>query len=377
MEPKLNLLAVLSLLGAAQGVLLSLALLSIGRGNRTVNRILAAFIAVVSIFICGAVLRTTNYVYFFPHLSRVHDPFPFLAGPLLFLYLRELTRRSGLRKWDALHFIPFIVCVLYLIPYFFQSRESKLNYLISEYFQPDMGRWYYVRSMLVITQSLAYLILIVFMLVPYVRRVRNQKSEADRAALLQVRFLVGASLLLWIVAALRFTLDSTSSTNLLVPLGFSVVVYVLGYMGLRQPEILAGIEEAVPPAPRYEKSTLTPERSERYLKRLLHLMETEKPYMDGELTLQKLAFKLAIPAQHLSQTINERLKQTFTEFINTYRVEEAKRLLLDPAMKHYSVLAIAEEVGFNSKSSFNAVFKKQVNMTPSEFRKISMDNGSH
>lgn len=77
----------------------------------------------------------------------------------------------------------------------------------------------------------------------------------------------------------------------------------------------------------------------------------------------------------LSQIINERLKQNFVDFINTYRVEEAKRKLLAPHKSHYSVLAIAEEAGFNSKSSFNSVFKKHARMTPSEFRKAFGGDG--
>jgi AraC-like DNA-binding protein len=133
----------------------------------------------------------------------------------------------------------------------------------------------------------------------------------------------------------------------------------------------AAAAEPEPPAPKYERSTLTPERAERYLKRLREVMESERPYADGELTLQKLAGRLSIPAQHLSQTVNGRLNQSFTDFVNAYRVAEAKRMLTDPRLRHYSVLAIAEEVGFNSKSSFNAVFKKQTGLTPSEFRNTS------
>jgi AraC-like DNA-binding protein len=128
------------------------------------------------------------------------------------------------------------------------------------------------------------------------------------------------------------------------------------------------------PAKKYEKSTLTAERAERYLDRLLHCMNNEKPFTDGELSVQTLAEKLSIPAHHLSQTINERLGQTFADFVNSYRVEEAKRRLLDPAFKHLSLLGIAEEVGFNSKSSFNSIFKKHTSMTPSEFRST---NGNH
>src|SRR3712207_3470842 len=133
---------------------------------------------------------------------------------------------------------------------------------------------------------------------------------------------------------------------------------------------------SAPPAAKYERSTLTPERAERYLKRLVELMESERPYVDGDLSLQKLAGRLSIPAQHLSQTLNGRLNRSFTDFVNAYRVEDAKRRLKDPSLKHYSVLAIAEEVGFNSKSSFNAVFKKHTGMTPSEFRN-SAANGVH
>jgi AraC-like DNA-binding protein len=203
--------------------------------------------------------------------------------------------------------------------------------------------------------------------------------------LFQVRFMLVGFLILFTGVLLRYTLDQTARTNLLVPLGASALIYSLGYLALHKPEALTGdigretshgatdaqVETAdeTLSAKKYEKSTLTPERGERYLRRLLAHMETEKPYVDGELTLPKLAGRLSIPAPHLSQIINERLQQNFFDFVNTYRVEEAKRRLLDPAKQHYSVLAIAEEVGFNSKSSFNAVFKKHVQMTPSEFRK--------
>jgi AraC-like DNA-binding protein len=141
----------------------------------------------------------------------------------------------------------------------------------------------------------------------------------------------------------------------------------MGYLKMRRPQ-LADSEDELPAVKKYEKSRLAPERSERYLNRLLQLMEKERPFIDGDLTIQKLAAKLSIPAPHLSQTINERLGKSFPDFINSYRIEEAKKKLLDPACKHLSVLGIAEEVGFSSKSSFNAVFKKHTDMTPSEFR---------
>jgi YesN/AraC family two-component response regulator len=96
-------------------------------------------------------------------------------------------------------------------------------------------------------------------------------------------------------------------------------------------------------------------------------MQESKPYLRNELTLQELAKKLKIPRHYLSQIINDRLNQNFYTFINEYRVNEAKSLLLDPRFRHYSILAVALDSGFNSKATFNAVFKKQCGMTPSEF----------
>src|ERR1044072_9370640 len=128
MFPYLNPLAILNLLGAAQGLLLALALFASGRGGRVQSRLLAALTCAVSIFVCGAVLRTTGYVFYFPHLAWAHDPFPFACGPLLFLYLRELTseERPRLGRRDLAHFIPFALCALYLAPSYFQGAAAKL-----------------------------------------------------------------------------------------------------------------------------------------------------------------------------------------------------------------------------------------------------------
>jgi AraC-like DNA-binding protein len=394
MEASLSLLAVLNLLGSAQALLLALALLGVKRADGAAARLLAALVLVMAVVISGGVMRTTHYEFVFPHVSRVHDPFVFLVGPLLFLYVRALVRREhAWARRDYLHFLPFAACVLYLSPYYLGSARYKLDFMVAEYHHPSLGYWYYVRSALLLVQFAAYLSLVVLLAVRYSRELRlrgeARSSPAERATLFQVRFMGVGFLILFVVGLLRYTLDQTARTNLLVPLGASALIYALGYLGLRRPEVLTGGRESgatrddAPagadgenlPVKKYEKSTLTPERAERYLTRLLRHMETEKPYIDGELTLPKLAERLSIPAPHLSQTINERLRQNFFDFVNTYRVEEAKRLLLDPAKQHYSVLAIAGEVGFNSKSSFNAVFKKHVRMTPSEFRKEGMNEG--
>ncbi|HEX8146723.1 MAG TPA: helix-turn-helix domain-containing protein [Pyrinomonadaceae bacterium] len=375
MEPSLNLLGVLNLLGAAQGLFLSVMLLGVKGGKKVLTRILAALVGTMALFVAGAVVRTTHYDFVFPHLSRIHDPLPFLAIPLIFLYVRALTSKApSFPRREFLHFVPFVLCCIYLLPYYLQSRDAKLAYMISEYHHPSLGRWYYVRSAFVIAQAGLYLTLSVLTILAFLKESRRPNVSADRAVIFQIRFFVTGFLILFAVGVMRYLFDHTARTNLLVPLGASVLIYALGYVSFRNPQVLTRADEP-PPSKKYEWSSLTPETSERYLRRLLQSMKDEKFYLDAELTVAKLAEKLSIPPPHLSQIINERLKQNFVDFINTYRVEEAKRNLLDPVKRHYSVLAIAEEAGFNSKSSFNSVFKKHAQMTPSEFRKAFGDDG--
>jgi AraC-like DNA-binding protein len=375
-NPALSFLGIVNLVGATQGLLLAAALLSSKDGNKTANYLLAALTITISIIVAGAVLLTSNYVFVYPQLSRIHHPFVFAAGPLLFLYIRGLASEGKrFERKDFLHFIPFALCVIYLLPYYIQSSKGKLDVVASEYLESSFGQWYYVRSSFFIVQFLVYLVLIVLAIIQYSRRVKKRELPRDETTLSELRFFVIASTVLWVGAVLRYALDSTARTNLLVPLGASVVIYGMGYLKMRRPTPLpaqgpdeVANEEEPLSTKKYEKSTLTGERAERYLSRLLQCMKEKKPFTDGDLSLQKLAQGLSISPHHLSQIINEQLGQSFSDFINSYRVEEAKRRLQDPAFKHLSLLGIAIDVGFNSKSSFNSVFKKHTNLTPSEFR---------
>ena len=380
MRSSLNLLLILNLLGATQALLLACALLSTRRGKRIANRLLAAFAAVIAISIGGVSLSKTPYIWALPHLRMLHQPFYFLGAPLLFLYVRALLSRAPrFERKDLLHFIPFGLCTIYLLPFYLQSGAAKH----SSYSAYNGLHWYRLRSGLWILQFLIYLILIIKMLVSYSRQAKGRDPAAEKGILFQARFLLSTFLALWAIGVLHYTVSllspayySTPESDLIIPLGVTAFIYALAYLGLRKPEALTGTSEP-PPARKYEKSNLTPERSERYVAKLLHFMATEKPYTDSALTLPKLAEKLSIPERHLSRIINERLNRNFADFVNSYRVEEAKRRLVAGAQQHYSVLAIAEEVGFSSKSSFNLVFKKHTNMTPSEFRKAANGNGSH
>ena len=121
---------------------------------------------------------------------------------------------------------------------------------------------------------------------------------------------------------------------------------------------------------KYKSSALGADKILEYMHRLDQVMEKDKAYLDTELNLGKLAEAAAIPAKHLSQLINEHYGLNFNDFVNRFRVEEAKRRLLDPAAREFKLLRIAFESGFNSKSVFNGAFRHHTGLSPSEFRRL-------
>jgi AraC-like DNA-binding protein len=179
-------------------------------------------------------------------------------------------------------------------------------------------------------------------------------------------------------------------------IGPFVFTYVIAFKTILQPEIFSRIKAAhqaelirteqvmvpaVPvPAPdqqegfaslpkeKYQKSWLTNERMAEITDQLLQLMETERPFLEPELTLPQLADRLSISPHRLSQVINRKMNRSFFVLINEYRVQEAKRLLISPQHDHLSILGIALDAGFNSKTTFNTAFVKYTGMTPSKFR---------
>ena len=120
---------------------------------------------------------------------------------------------------------------------------------------------------------------------------------------------------------------------------------------------------------KYKRSGLKEEDADLFSKRLLAFMEKEKPYLDAELTIQDLSAKINISKHHLTEILNNGQGKNFFTFINEYRIEEVKRKLSDPAFDHLTILGIAYDCGFNSKSSFNTLFKQYTGYTPSDFKK--------
>jgi AraC-like DNA-binding protein len=154
----------------------------------------------------------------------------------------------------------------------------------------------------------------------------------------------------------------------------SVFIILIGFFGLKQQQIFVQddnqkIEYITENKAKYAGVSIKETDADRYEQELIEYMAKEKPYLDSGLTLSDLSTKLNIPAYQLSRIINEKLGLNFFDFVNQYRVEEVKAKIADPANDNLSLLGIAFESGFNTKSAFNRVFKKMTEQTPSEYKK--------
>jgi AraC-like DNA-binding protein len=350
------------LIGAAQGFVLGFALLSLRRKNKIANRLLAALLIVFS---SDIVLHTFSHgsAINLPHDESVISITFLLLGPLLFFYVKAITTSSFVfvRK-DSLHLLPFFLLALISVPFYLQSVGWERPHIVIQ-----------VISVIIEIDITVYMLAAIKILLKHSRSIKESFSSVDKINLRWLRFFITgftitllASLLFDIVPVLIHKWDY-------VWMMVSLFMYLIGYAGLKQPEIFSGssesfFEEEQIPKKKYEKSTLTSEAAEKNFEKLICLMTGEKPFLNSGLTLPELANKLSLQVHHLSQIINEKQNQNFFEFINSYRVEEAKRLLVDSEHRNLNIVSIGYEAGFNSVSSFNSAFKKYVKMTPSQFR---------
>lgn len=379
-----------------QGVFLA-SLLFTRRQNELANRLLGFLILLLSLQSVLVAYDTRDFFLAFPHLSRVGWLLPSLFGPLIYLFTAKLTsEQPAWHRKDFLHFVPFLLFLLYLSPYYLQPAATKIAYLddFEKASKDDFG----ILNQLLNLMHLAYTSAALLLIRKHERNILQAFSELRKVRLRWLKqfvLLIFSIILFGVVVfyARKWNVPWVSEVYHYHYLGVILCIYWIGYKALSQPAIFttsphstAEIKEPVPEeaampaekrqemkpeenvdAVKYQKSGLREQLAEEYLDQLLNYMQDKKPYLQNELSIQELAEAVGIQKHHLSRIINERLNKNFYDFINDYRVEEAKRLLLNPAFRHYTTLAIALEAGFSSKATFNAVFKKQTGLTPTAF----------
>ena len=371
-----DLLDIISIVTVFQLLLLAIFLIGHKKGNRISNRILSVFLFSNALLIANFILFRLKILTFdsFSYISFIGRSSYFLLMPLLYLYTRSLCYRNfALKKMDLLHLLPFAISVSFLIIQF-NVRAA----LISEgpTVPPKATTPYgeFIFSGALHTQILLYIIATLQTLRIYRSELKKLFSSVEHIDLSWLLFLLIAFVLMWIIDVTNFVLSITKTApkgthyimNLISLTINFIFATVIVYRGLKQPETFSGIEEK----PKYTKQKLSASDSEQYVKQLTSYMESQKPYLAPSLSLNDLAWKMAMSSRLLSQVINESMNQNFFDFVNSYRIEEAKRIFLDPSSHRKTVLEVLYDVGFNSKSVFNSAFKKHTGMTPTRFKKL-------
>ncbi len=371
----MDLIIIIFLLGSAQGIFIAVVLFN-KPGNKTANKLLAFLLISYSAFIAESALSGTEIASHFPHLLGLAAGVVFLIPPLHYFYARCLISSSFVfSKKDLLHLLPFLAFYAYnLFPYYLQSGAYKIEYIQNFDIagKPPVLVFF---NWLVLAQGVTYMLFTLKLLKKHALNIKDIFSSIQKVSLNWLRNITLMTLALWIVgiiAEIIQTFDPATTTDLSVPVLVSIFIYTMGYMGLRQPEIFSEREEPKDSI-KYKRSGLSEDKAITLKNNLTHLMNSEKPFIDSQLRLSELAKMLSTSPNHLSQVINDHMQQNFFDFINYYRIEEAKQLLMDTASAQFTLLAIANDVGFNSKSAFNSAFKKHTLITPSQFRDNSLN----
>ena len=351
-----------------QLLFLSFFLFTQEKGRRISHVLLGLFFLLIALNLLDVFLLMTGFYFGHPAMAGWGSCLPLLFGPLLYFYTRSvLYREKAIDRRKAVHFLPFVAVFCYAeIFYLSLSPVEQANFL--QRVAAQRFPWILsVVSLLIFLQFLVYVIASLRLVRLYKDAAGQRFSDRRRTDLswLYSTLLFFAGVIVF--AAFRGFLVRRPGAYLVIfnILVLSMLVFVNRVLlrALRRQDFFAFAEEA----PK-EKDRVDP-RQESIAERVVRYMESQKPWLDSELTLDQLAGQLSLKSKVLSQVINEVLGQNFFDFVNRYRIREAGRLLTSPEDPKVTILEVLYQVGFNSKSSFNTLFKKYTGLTPTEFRK--------
>ncbi len=342
------------------------------------DKILSVWLTVIGIHLLGYYYYQIGYWEIYPHLIGTTVPFPLLHGPMLFLYtLYSLRNDRKIRKIDYLHFAPAVAAYLYMFNFFFFYTAEEKRMIDRGEIQ-DYSVFALVLLIAILVSGISYSVLAYRLTIKHQRKIDNFFSYSEginirwlRNCILSIGLVFLSATIIYILRdafGVRFTFNADYIIYLII-IGF---VFYIGYFGIKQENIFTNnpvseIADTEKPEPieKYKKSGIGKHVAAELYQKLIETMAEEKPYLDAKLSLSGLAQIIEISSNQLSQIINQQAQVNFHDFVNKYRVEE----FLKNANKNrnFSLLALALDSGFNSKSSFNTIFKKQKGLTPSQY----------
>ncbi len=328
-----SVLLAIGCLGIAQSLFLSTYLLTLKSGNTKANKFLAFVLLGLTIRIGKAVVL--NFVYVGPWIRNLGLSGLLIVGPFLWLYGRALLQKEndfGVKDYWQL--IPFFLYVAFspVIP----NRGDSVSVLMYAMIHAHWG---------------IYLGLSWWLVLKKLRIGDRRLASWYRIVVIGVTLIFAMYVGIFLRIVPFYVLGATS---------FSFLIYLFSFVLLKKHVFVLE---------KYAGSSLDGIESLRIIKQLRSYFAAEHPYLNSRISLKAVAEQLEVNPRTLSQVINENDDSNFSDFVNSYRIETAKALLVSPASKDDKIATIAFESGFGNVTSFNVEFKSRVKVTPSQFRK--------
>ncbi len=348
--------------------------------NVQANRFLSLALALFIITSAARILMNYRQMFHWePRLVLLPDMVYFTIAPLLYFYFQSLLAvrpRISMSKWIS--FIPAGILMLTYIPLFVLDRETFIDKMVNREFH-----WLFALTAGIgLIYNFIYWLKSLRVLKIYTEKMDNTQSfDQSHYYLNSLLTLYSICLFTWLATYLiggaglfgeMDTIRITDTTSDLTWILFAGTPFLVAYFALSQPELFRISETSE----KYRFSSLSDESVNNLKEQLHQLMLNEKPFLNPKLTLLELAEMIETNTHALSRVINEGFDRNFYDFVNFYRVEEFKRLVNQADHKNLTFLAIAYEVGFSSKTTFNRAFKKLEGHTPREYHKQMIHEGT-
>jgi len=305
--------------------------------------------------------------------------------PFLFIYTNSLTdKKFKLNLKNLWHFGFILFYILSFMPLLLLGTEKHIELI---YEKQDLTYQVFLPMITLLFCQVYFLIRTTIVLVKHQYNIKHEFSYEKEIDLSWIKRIVFGFATIIVLSFIAYAMVSANIISLYT-MDYSIIVaniilfFYIAYSGYHQQDIFKHEKTAVHESEK-EKNKLVSKKETSLLsdeklvtknnhnpiiEDLLKLMEKEKLYLNCELTLGELANQINIHSQQLSKLINENLHKNFFEFVNDFRILEFKRLAANPKHKHISILGLAMDAGFNSKASFNRIFKNSTGLTPSEYR---------
>lgn len=350
------------LIGALQGIIFAIIIFFSKKYRNKANFFLAFLVLCIAVNNLQYYLLDIKLINAAQFFGIVYIPFPTLSMVMYFFYVQFfLYPNSQFSFKYKLLLLPFMIFFLLTVFYKVALAFDVITIGINQFFENLV----YIHEIVALLYSFALLIGILTMVFNFEKK---NKCSKKRINWLKYTSWISFSLcFLWAFSIAR-ELSGFQNSFYLFWIVQSFTIYWLGHLGIYE----FGIQEeqqSIREFAHTQKIVVTIPSKNEHIFALENYIVNEKNYLNSELTLDLVAEKLDLSKSYLSRIINAELKMSFTDYINSLRVEEVKRYIQNPEFEKYTLIAIGLEAGFNSKSVFNNSFKKFTGFTPSEYKK--------